>query len=476
MQRKILLAGVLLIFFSLPSSALAAGLVDQVPAVFETVFGKKPTASELAYWKKRVTSGEKKTYDALLGAMGYQKSKGGTGVVSAKTAATVDNKQAMIKEVLPMFIRIFGKNPSNADKAWWRARISCNELKNFTAIENSMKFHKEKGKTKGANTICGGTFGSGGSAASGTPSGISRRAVAGLSDHPQGDDVRIGIWHTDGKAIELTVNGPFQIREGREDVIATLGKDDVIKVSWSNGKYHVRGSGLENDTTDPIRITPVGGGIIEIKNYSDPSKTYPGKNYNRFRGIMEIRKCTGCNDLWAINELRTELYLRGLAETSGEGPEEYLKALGIAARTYVIYHKVVTGGRNEAKGYDITNTADDQLYRGYEYELIAPRLASVFNKVKGVIVTNGEGDVPVSTIYFSDSDGRTRSAKEAWNTNRFPHLQKSVEDPYHHSNRCLGHCVGMSAQGAYGFAKADGWDFKKILSYYYQGIKLVRAY
>ena len=450
--------------------AAAAGLVDRVPEAFEAVYGKKPTATETAYWKKRVTSGEKKTYQALVGAMGYQKSKGVTGATPAKPKA--DSKTTMIKDTLPLFIKVYGNNPTNNEKAWWRARISCNELKSLKDLENSMNFHKSKGKRKGANTICGRAAAAGTSA----PSGVTRRAVAGISDHPQGDDVRIGIWHTNGSAIELSVNGPFQIREGRGEVIATLGKDDAVKVSWSNGKYHVRGSGLENDTTDPIRITPVGGGIIEIKNYSDPSKTYPGKNYNRFRGIMEIRKCTGCNELWAINELRTELYLRGLAETSGEGPEEYLKALGIAARTYVIYHKVVTGGRNAAKEYDITNTADDQLYRGYEYELIAPRLASVFNKVKGVIVTNGEGDVPVSTVYFSDSDGRTRSAKEAWNTSRFPHLQKSVKDPHHVSGSCRGHCVGMSAQGAYGFAKADGWNFRKILTYYYQGVKLVKAY
>ncbi|MBI3421097.1 MAG: hypothetical protein HY006_03470 [Candidatus Sungbacteria bacterium] len=455
----------------MPAFTLAASLADKVPEAFQAIYGKKPTATEAAYWKKRVTSGEKKTYEALVGAMGYQKSKGATGAAPAKPK--VDRKAVMIKETLPLFVKIYGNNPTNVERAWWRARISCNEIKSLKNLENSMNFHKSKGKRKGANTICGRAAPA---SASSAPSGVIRRAVAGLSDHPQGDDVRIGIWHTNGSAIELSVNGPFQIREGRGEVIATLGKDDPVKVSWSNGKYHVRGSGLENDTIDPIRITPVGGGIVEIKNYSDPSKTYPGKNYNRFRGIMEIRKCTGCSELWAINELRTELYLRGLAETSGEGPEEYLKALGIAARTYVIYHKVVTGGRNEAKGYDITNTADDQLYRGYEYEIIASRLASVFNKVKGVIVTNGEGDIPVSTIYFSDSDGRTRTAKEAWNTNRFPHLQKSVKDPYHHSNRCLGHCVGMSAQGAYGFAKAEDWDFKKILSYYYQGIKLVKAY
>ena len=168
--------------------------------------------------------------------------------------------------------------------------------------------------------------------------------------------------------------------------------------------------------------------------------------------------------------------MKGLGETSGEGPEEYVKALGIAARTYVLFHKIVTGGRSVNKDFDITNTPNDQIYRGYEYEIITPRMSGIFAKVKGIIVADGEADKPVSTIYFSDSDGRTRSAKEVYNTSRLPHLQQSVPDPYHVSSSCRGHCVGMSAQGAYGFAKARDWKFQQILHYYYKDVKLVKAY
>lgn len=390
--------------------------------------------------------------------------------VAKKPVVKVDNKQAMIIEVLPMFVRIYGNNPTNVEKVWWRKRISCNEIKTFVALEASMKFHKAKKARKGSDTICGQK-----AASTSSSSGVSTRQVAGVSNHPQGDDVRIGIYKTNGSAITVTANGRFQIREGN-DTTATVGKDDEVKVSWSGGKYHVRGSGLEIDSEQEIRLVPLNGAIMHVKSYKDPSKTIPGKNYNRFRGIIEIRKCDNCSELWVINELRTELYLRGLAETSGNGPEEYLKTLGIAARTYVLYHKVVTGGRSLHKGWDITNTADDQLYRGYEYELITSNMASIFNKTRGIVATDSEGDKLVTTVYFSDSDGRTRSAKEAWKTERFPHLQHSVDDPHHVAKSCQGHCVGMSAQGAYGFANKDSWSFSKILTYYYKGIKLVKAY
>lgn len=432
-----------------------------------SVYGRTPTATEEVAWKQRILNGEKTTYEALVGAMSYQKANAGKTLT-----APAANKQQLIVDVLPLFIKIYGNDPSNAEKAWWRKRISCSEIKSEVQLVSSMNFHKSKGKRKGSDAICGQT-----AAAVSAGSGIIRRAIAGISSHPSGDDVRIGIFSAAPNAgIHVTVDNGYQIRAGRNTILATLDKDDVIKVTYSSNKYHVRGSGIEEDVAEVIRIVPLNQGIVTLINYSDPSKTYPGKNYNRFRGTVEIRKCDGCNELWAVNELRVEYYLRGLAESSDEGPEEYLKALGVAARTYVLYHKVVTGGRNAQKGYDITNTALDQIYRGYEYEIITPRLASLFNKVKGVIATNSEGDVPVSTVYFSDSDGRTRTAKEVWGTSRFPYLQKSVADPHHVAGSCVGHCVGMSAQGAYGFAKKDGWSFQKILNYYYQGIKLVRAY
>ncbi len=483
MWKKFLLLAACLAIVSFAASATQAAapaLVDRVNEAFRAVYGKSPTPAENKYWADRVISGDKKTFDDLKGAMYFQKAQGKSiGATVTKSTAgkssvnvSAANKTQLIKDVLPIFIRIFGNDPSNAEKAWWRKRISCNEIKNEEALIKSMNFHKAKKVRMGSPNICGQT----GVAASAGIGGVLRKRIAGVSTHPAGDQVRIGIYGTNGSAIHVTADRNFQVREGQSKILATLGKDDVVQVSWSDGKYHVRGSGISFDTKNEIRLVPLDQGVMKVASYNDKSATIAGKNYNRFRGVIEIRKCDGCNELWAINELRTEYYLRGLAESSDTGPAEYIKALGVAARTYVLYHKVVNGGRNHARGYDIGKTADDQLYRGYEYEIITPRNASIFNQVKGVLVTDGEADKPVSTVYFSDSDGRTRSAKEAWGANGYHHLQKSVADPHHVANRCVGHCVGMSAQGAFGFAKKDGWSFQKILQYYYNNIKLVKAY
>ena len=472
-------ASVMFTGLSVPDQVIAVGLEARVNEAFRGAFGRNPSPAENVYWLGRVVRKEKTTFEGLIGAMFYQKAIGRTvgeerpiNGTTKNPAPSAGNTQKLIVDVLPLFEKYIGPKPTNAEKAWWRKRISCGEIKNEAALVKSMQYHIAKGARKGSDTICGqkGT-------AAASPSGVVKRPVSGIGGHVMGDQVRIGIYGTDpGAGISVTSDGSYQIREGGSKILATLGKDDLVKVTWSGGKYHVRGSGVELDTTDVVRLVPLNQAVMKIASYTDKSTTIAEKNYNRFRGIIEIRKCSTCNELWAVNELRTEYYLRGLAETSGTGPEEYIKALGIAARTYVLYHKTVTGGRNQARGYDIGRTADDQIYRGYEYEIITPRMASLFNTVKGIIVTNGEGDVPVSTVYFSDSDGRTRSAKEAWGTERFPHLQHSVDDPHHASSSCRGHCVGMSAQGAFGFAKADGWSWQKILGYYYKGVKFVRAY
>ncbi len=395
-----------------------------------------------------------------------------TAHATTTPVAKVSARQQLIIDVLPTFIKIYGNNPSTAEKIWWRKRIACGEINTQKELLSSMAFHKSKKVRKGGENIC--PVKTANTAIASKASSVIKKNIEGVKNN---DTVRIGItFVATGKPMTITSNGKFQIREGADKVLATMNADQNIAVTWSGDMYHIRGSGKKFDGSNKVRFVPLNGAIMEIVNYSDPSVTYPGKNYNRFRGIIELRKCDGCNEVWAINELRVEDYLKGLGETSGEGPEEYVKALGIAARTYVIFHKVVTGGRSVSKDFDIGNTPNDQIYRGYEMEIVRERMVSLFAKTKGIIVTDSEADKPVSAIYFSDSDGRTRSAKEVYNTSRFPHLQKSVADPYHQASRCVGHCVGMSAQGAYGFAKARNWTFQQILTYYYQGIKLVKAY
>src|SRR5688500_16549289 len=66
-----------------------AALLDRVNEAFESVYGRMPIFGEWEYWATRVQKGEKKTFDSLLGAMGFHKARGnGAGEVLATIAAS----------------------------------------------------------------------------------------------------------------------------------------------------------------------------------------------------------------------------------------------------------------------------------------------------------------------------------------------------------------------------------------------------
>lgn len=85
MKSQFFVIASLLLLLALPAQA---ALLDQVNTAFESVYGHLPTYTEWKYWADRVLRGEKTTYDALVGAMGYQKANG-SGTVLAVTSPVV---------------------------------------------------------------------------------------------------------------------------------------------------------------------------------------------------------------------------------------------------------------------------------------------------------------------------------------------------------------------------------------------------
>jgi stage II sporulation protein D len=209
-----------------------------------------------------------------------------------------------------------------------------------------------------------------------------------------------------------------------------------------------------------------------MSDFYRPVSWLPGANDNTFRAKLELRYVPDTDNVWTINELPIELYLRGLAETSEISPFEYQKALHTAARTYANYHVQ----RNTKHGGIFHIDAKyDQVYRGYGAEERSPSIVRAVNDTRGKIVTyNGELAI---TPYFSRSDGRTRSWGEVWyGGSNYPWLV-TVPVPWDaaKSRTLWGHGVGMSATGALDAAN-DGWDYERILKYFYTGIVLKQIY
>ena len=71
---KLIIASFLLLSFA---GSADAALIDRVNEAFRSVYGRNPTIEEWQYWAGRVQRGEKTTFEALAGAMGYQKAQSG---------------------------------------------------------------------------------------------------------------------------------------------------------------------------------------------------------------------------------------------------------------------------------------------------------------------------------------------------------------------------------------------------------------
>ncbi len=451
-MKKILFATLLAAVFiaALPARPARAALdIGQVDAAFREVFKRAPSADELNYWKGR--RADKPTLEALKGAMAFQKQS-----VASFDPKAVKTNAELIKAVAPAFALVYGRPSTPAETAWWQARVRCGSLKDYAALVNSMKFHHSKKVGMGTapkESFCKPA------AASGIAS-----ASLGIGGHAAGPIVKIGIWKSGGK-VQVTADKAFYVSYENEKKTVAAGQK--ISVAYADGKYQLSGTAFKDASSTPVKFQPGPGTYLTIANYSDIGAS--GTNYNRFRGNIIVNK--GASGLWAINELRTEDYVKGLAETSDASPQQFQRALAIAARTYVLKH-MTDGGRQPQNGFHITNTPNDQWYRGYNYELKVPSFASMARETKGQVIAYA--DKLISAVYFSGSDGRTRSAEEVWNSSRFPYLQ-SKKDPYG-GGKLLGHGTGLSGRGAIGFVSKDNWDYRKVLTYYYTGVKLVRGY
>ncbi len=264
--------------------------------------------------------------------------------------------------------------------------------------------------------------------------------------------IRVGILGTK-KKVKLTANGEFYIRDKNNKTLKTLPANRTVEVSMSGSRYVVKGRGVNLKMSSYPRF---------VSRRAIMNVLSPKEYYHRFKNTIEVRK-GGDGKLWVINEIPLENYIAGLGECGNSGPKEYIKALGVAARTYAYYWKS-KGGRHPSNHFDVWDTASDQLYYGYDYERKIPRAVQIFRSVGGEMVTyKGQ---PIAAVYHSASGGKTKNGPH-------PYL-RSVSDPYGGKTR-LGHGMGLSAQGAVGYAK-HGKSYKWILKHYYRGTRVQKIY
>ena len=280
-------------------------------------------------------------------------------------------------------------------------------------------------------------------------------------------NMRVGLWSPNGQVLLLN-SSSFALVNSQGATLATVPANAIATIGYNKeNKTVVANTPSGTFTSNQLmRFVPTdSSGLFQIPNFGGWTAT---SYVNQFRGTMELNYYEPNNNVWLIEELPLEQYLRGLGETSNNSAPEFQKALVVAARNYAYFvHSI--GGKYAL--FDVETGAADQVYRAYGSETIRPNVVAAVAATAGQMVTYN-GDIVV-TPYFSRSDGRTRAWGEVWNGSK-PWLV-SVPAPHDVGQTLWGHGVGMSASDALGWAN-DGKTYDWILKYFYTGTVLKKIY
>lgn len=278
--------------------------------------------------------------------------------------------------------------------------------------------------------------------------------------------LRVLISKASGKKPQIRSSSSVNLYEDKK-LIHEFGPNEIVTIaSLKNGKYRVRTAEKRFTLASPPRLKARNNEILEIVNYENRPEWNKNLNDNMFRGMLEVQKIDG--ELQVINELPLEDYLKGIAEISNADRTEKIKTIIILARSYAKYYRDI-GEKFPGKPYHLDDDPERaQKYSGYGLEARSPNIVAAVEETAGKIVTY-EGQ-PVITPYFSQSDGRTRSAEEVWGWTFAPYLQ-SVEDNFCLTTTLHGHGVGLSGCGATELAR-QGKTAEEIIKYYYTGVEI----
>lgn len=297
--------------------------------------------------------------------------------------------------------------------------------------------------------------------------------------------VRVGVVTTSDGWIEFAGDKDVVVTDVHGAKVTEAPAGNLIRLTYKDSAYSATALGVTITAPGPLRIAgKETGTILTVTSWNS--------QYNRFRGILELRFTPATGKVWLIDELPMEQYVSGLAETGNSGPTEFLRTMAVAARTYATFHNL-RKTKHADEFYDI-NATTDQLYKGYGYELKVPNLVAAVVATRGVVMTHPTPVTAKNTVgaivaaYSSCTDGRTRSFSEVWGADQsyFPYLL-TVPDaigtcttpPYPASYLTGGsgnHMVGMSAFGALKYARDEAKTYDWILKNYYTDITLKQVY
>ena len=126
--------------------------------------------------------------------------------------------------------------------------------------------------------------------------------------------------------------------------------------------------------------------------------------------------------LLVVNDVEIEDYVMGVVpgEVNAGWHSEVLKAQAVAARTYALYQRTLSAGRE----YDVVAGTQDQVYQGTKG--VDERVARAVESTRGVVVSHHGR--PIYAAFSSTAAGPTEDALNVWSKD-LPYL-RGVDCPF----------------------------------------------
>lgn len=282
--------------------------------------------------------------------------------------------------------------------------------------------------------------------------------------------VRVGINAPEGNFIQFrSYDDDYYVYSGGEQK-GILAKRKFAVIKFSDAGYSFTGGDLNFTSADFVRLEPVNDphAVFNAPNLDRTAKWVSSEyDFDAYHGVLEYRQGEVDKKMYLVNELFLEDYVKGMAENSKLAPTEFLKANLTAARNYAYV------SRGKYPFFDVIANTYDQLYLGYEAEQVLPNVVAAAEATRGVMVTY-QNQI-ITTPYFGNSSGWTKSWKSVWGGANKPWLVP-VKCDYDTGKKQNGHGVGMSQLDAAYRADREGLSYIELLKYYYTGVEVEKVY
>jgi stage II sporulation protein D len=169
--------------------------------------------------------------------------------------------------------------------------------------------------------------------------------------------------------------------------------------------------------------------------------------------VQLVRRGTG---VLVVNHVDLEEYVKGVVphEINAAWHPEVLKAQAVAARTYALYHKLLSVGRD----FDVVATVQDQVYRGRQG--IDRAVEEAVEATRGLVVTYQEA--PIYAAFSSTAAGPTEDAITVW-AKDLPYL-KGVECPFDLNSPFYQWKASFKLEGLERTLRQQGHDLGTIIT------------